>query len=77
MPESVAELEQQLTAAHQEMKTAKAKKRDIAKRLDAAYAAAAAQLKVDAMSPTERQAIAQLLGPNGIGSGAKVGTPGR
>ncbi len=77
MPESVAELEQQLTAAHEQMKAAKAKKREVAKRLDAAYAAAAAQRKVDAMSPTERQAVAQLLGPDGIGSVAKVGTPGR
>ena len=76
MAATIATLEAELTALHAERKRLKAKHREIAVQLDRLRVEAEAARKVAAMSPGERAAIAQVLGAQGIGASATVGTPG-
>lgn len=73
---SIAELEAMLTDLHTERKALVARKRDVARVLDAKLVEQAAHDKLAAMSDTERAALRQALNVEGIASSAAVGTPG-
>ena len=70
------ELNAQLTRLHGEVKAVQAKKRDVAKQLDALGAVDEAQAILDSVGPETRKRLAQQLGASGFDNGASVGTPG-
>lgn len=67
--EQLAALNAQRDALKQEILT-------LVREQDARAAKRNAEAKVAAMSDTERAAMAQLLGAQGVASGSAVGTPG-
>lgn len=79
---TVPELEAALTEAHAQMKVLKARKRAIARVLEAKAVDVAAQERVSRMSDPEKAALRAALaqdvgGAGGIASGEAVGEPGR
>lgn len=73
---SIAELEAMLTDLHTERKALAARKREVARVLDAKLIEQAAHEKLAAMSDTERAALRQALDAEGIASDEAFGTPG-
>jgi hypothetical protein len=69
-------LDAQLTKLEKQHEAIKAVKREISSRLSMLHAQAEAERKLAAMSDTEKAALAQLLGAEGIAPGSGVGTPG-